>query len=187
MTTRILKGFPPQSNPDPGVAAGRFYFGVQSEEVAATIALSVNTPLFTPKLIYTPTLFNFLGCRVTTAGGPPARVACSIYRVANGVCTTLVKGDFFGQPADGTGDKEFNLAGLVLQPGAYALAVNTNDGTVVVQAGVEWAQLPFWGTTTSIGLEASVFSSIAFNTWPDSPVLQYYNSSNVVPYIWLRQ
>lgn len=150
-----------------GYAALRYYCGEGvSASGAATLALSANTLYCVPGVWRKSTLWTKISVNVTVAAAAGKLLRLGIYKMANGVPTSLYL-DAGTILADTTGVKELTIA-KILPPGMFCLCV-VSDGTPTLSAGSPGSQIQ--GTLGASGYGVSdqlLIRSFTFAALPTS-------------------
>lgn len=170
----------------PGVATGRYYYGVSPAAGTQTFANALTNIWMAPFYVPERTTYTHLGFAVTTgqAGG---LCQAGIYAPRNSepvgapLVTTASLDASTAENSEATISKQ-------LDAGFYLLAVQCNNNAITLTMYLEGRAQQIFGASSPTGQDTTPYApNGTFGNWPSSPTLSYNNKANNMPLIWLRK
>ena len=171
----------------PGVAAGRFYYGVDAGATSSQIVSTLANAWCAPLLVPARTTYTKLGVNIAAAVAG-SQVEMAIYNTSVGIPAGAPLVTTSALSAAAAGDVEATIS-QTLSSGTYLACVSGTSNSIGLTGYLEGAAQRLFGSTTSGGGETSpYFPMSGFGAWPTvATTLSYLANGGVEPKIWVRE
>ena len=169
----------------PGIAIGRFYYGVSPGGAGVALSSLSSRLTWTPFKNPASTRYGKIGVNVSSA---VAGSTCSlnIYKSKDGVpAGSPLLATTPSVPAAAVGDSEA-VIDLSLQGGIYFIGTACSNDNVAISTYTENDAIGLMGTSSSAGTDTTL-SSPYTGSFPAAPAVTYASNNNQMAKAWLRR